>query len=73
MHEVDARNTYCPVPVMRLAAQIKKVEVGEVVRVLATDPGFRPDVELWCKGMKHELVSLAEEDKLLVAEVRRLR
>jgi tRNA 2-thiouridine synthesizing protein A len=70
--EIDARNTYCPIPVMRLAAQMKTLAIGDVVRVLATDPGFRPDVQVWCKGTRHTLESLVEENGVLVAEVRKM-
>ena len=74
IHEVDARNTFCPVPIIRLAAKIRTVKVGEKVRVLATDKGLVPDLNAWCKGTKHELLSLTEqEDGVLVAEVRRTR
>lgn len=71
--EVDARNTLCPVPIIKLAAAIKGVAVGDVVRVLATDPGFTPDIRAWCKGTKHELVELTQDGKLLTALIRRMK
>lgn len=70
---VDAKNTLCPVPIIRLAAAIKGVAVGECVRVYATDRGFRPDVTAWCKGTKHELVELGEAGGVLTAVIRRAR
>ena len=73
-HEVDARNTFCPVPIIRLAAKIRTVDIGETVRVLATDQGLIPDIKAWCKGTKHELLSLEEgEGGVLMAEVRKTR
>ncbi len=71
--EIDARNTFCPVPIMRLAARIKQVEIGDVIRVLATDPGFKPDLHAWLKGTRHELVSFTHVDKVLTAEIRKTR
>ncbi len=68
---VDARNTFCPIPIIRMAAQIKKVEVGEVVRVLATDFGLYPDLEAWSKGTKHEVVSISDDGKVITADIRR--
>jgi TusA-related sulfurtransferase len=70
---VDAQHTLCPVPIIRLAGAIKAVAVGDTVRVLATDRGFRPDVAAWCKGTRHELVALAEAGGVLTAVVRRTR
>lgn len=71
LHEVDARETFCPVPIMRLAKQIKAAAVGDVVRVRATDQGFEPDVRAWCKGTKHELLSLREHNGEFIAEIRK--
>ncbi len=70
---VDARGLLCPIPIMKLAAAIKKVDVGETVTVQATDMGFVPDVKAWCKGMKHELVRLEENAGVITSEIRRTR
>ena len=71
--EVDAKKTLCPVPIIKLAAAIKGIAVGATVRVEATDRGFTPDVKAWCKGTKHELVSLSEAGGVVTAEIRRTR
>jgi TusA-related sulfurtransferase len=73
IHEVDARNTLCPVPIIRLAAAIKTAALGDIVRVTATDFGFTPDVKAWCKGTKHELVRLEEQGGIITADVRRTK
>lgn len=70
---VDAKNTLCPMPIIKLAAAIKGVAVGDSVRVLATDRGFKPDVTAWCKGTKHELLELTESAGVLTAVIRRTR
>lgn len=71
--EIDAKNTLCPVPIIKLAAGIKTIAVGAVVRVTATDPGFSPDIKAWCKGTKHELLELKQEGKVLTADIRRTK
>lgn len=71
--EIDAKKTLCPVPIIKLAAAIKTVPVGAVVRVTATDMGFSPDIKAWCKGTKHELVELKQEGNVLTADIRRTK
>lgn len=71
--EIDAKNTLCPVPIIKLAAAIKTIPIGAVVRVTATDLGFSPDIKAWCKGTKHELLELRQEGKVLTADIRRTK
>ena len=53
---VDCLGLACPLPVVRLAKAIGAVEVGEVVELLADDPGARVDIPVWCRLKDHELV-----------------
>lgn len=71
--QIDARGLLCPIPIIKLAVAIKTVEVGDTVTVQATDMGFIPDIKAWCKGMKHELVSLDENAGVITSEIRRTK
>lgn len=54
---VDARGKPCPLPVIMLARSIKVVEAGDVIELLADDPGSPADVSAWCRMTGHELVT----------------
>ena len=54
---VDCLGLACPLPVVRLAKAIGEVEVGQVVELLADDPGARVDIPVWCRLKDHELVA----------------
>ena len=54
---VDARATSCPGPI--LAA--KKVPVGGVMEVLASDTGTLKDLPAWCKKMGHEFMGSVDD------------
>jgi TusA-related sulfurtransferase len=69
----DARGLLCPIPVIRLAARIQEVAVGGFVRLLADDPAAEEDVRHWCRGHRHEFVSVERDGALLSIRVRRLR
>jgi len=58
---VDARALSCPLPVIRAKKGIGEVQVGDVVEVLATDPGSMADFQAWTRSTGHELVK-AEHD-----------
>ena len=58
--EVDARGLRCPLPVIRLAEAAKDAAAGDLIIVLATDPGARHDIPAWCRMRNHELLEMTE-------------
>ncbi|MEO8431270.1 MAG: sulfurtransferase TusA family protein [Acidobacteriota bacterium] len=66
---VDARGTYCPIPVLRLAAALATRAPGARARLLATDPASRSDVEAYCAAGGARLLSADDDGKLLTFEV----
>ena len=53
---VDAQGLLCPEPVMLLHAAVRRLNPGEAVRLLATDPSTRRDVPNFCRFLDHELI-----------------
>jgi tRNA 2-thiouridine synthesizing protein A len=44
---VDARGKSCPLPIVLTAQAMKTLQTGQLVEVLATDPGSVKDFESW--------------------------
>ncbi len=61
--ELDARSLNCPLPILRCKKGLAEINSGEVLKVLATDPGSVKDFQAFCKQTGHELLSLEEEEK----------
>jgi tRNA 2-thiouridine synthesizing protein A len=59
--ELDARGLNCPLPILRAKKAINGLEAGEVLKIVATDPGSVKDFEAFCKQTGNELVSTAED------------
>ena len=59
---VDARGQSCPGPLVGLARALKDAERGDLLELLATDPGSRSDVPSWSKLTGNELLEATEED-----------
>ena len=53
---VDARGLSCPMPIVKTAQAITAMAAGQVLEVLATDPGSVKDFAAWSKTTGHELV-----------------
>ena len=55
-HQLDARGLNCPMPIVRTAQAIKGLASGELLEVLATDPGSVKDFAAWSRTTGHELI-----------------
>jgi tRNA 2-thiouridine synthesizing protein A len=55
-HTVDARGLNCPMPIVKTAMAIKPLAPGDLLEVLATDPGSVKDFAAWSRTTGNELV-----------------
>ena len=58
--EVDARGLNCPLPILRAKKMLAEMMPGQVVRVLATNPGSVKDFQAFAKQTGNELLSQGE-------------
>ncbi|WJW75149.1 sulfurtransferase TusA family protein [Thiohalobacter sp. IOR34] len=54
--ELDARGLNCPLPILRAKKSINALSSGQVLRIVATDPGSVKDFEAFCKQTGNELI-----------------
>ena len=59
---VDARGQSCPGPLVGLARALKGAQRGDLLELLATDPGSRSDVPSWAALTGNELLEASEQD-----------
>lgn len=59
---VDARGQACPGPLVTLAKALKDARRGDLLELLATDPGSKSDVPSWSAISGNELVEQSEAD-----------
>jgi tRNA 2-thiouridine synthesizing protein A len=59
--ELDARNLACPLPVLRAKKAIAELSSGQVLKLVATDPGSVKDFDAFCSQTGNELLSSTEQ------------
>jgi tRNA 2-thiouridine synthesizing protein A len=59
---VDAKGQSCPGPLVSLAKALREAEPGDLLELLATDPGSKSDVPSWAELSGNELVEHYEAD-----------
>jgi len=60
---LDCKGLMCPMPVIKTKKAIKKMDVGQILEMVATDLGAIPDMEAWAKQTEHDLLYGQEEEK----------
>ena len=68
---LDCSGMLCPLPVVKTSKAIKTLEVGQVLKMIATDPGAPPDMEAWSRQTGNELLRSMQEDGKFVFFIRR--
>ena len=59
--ELDASGLNCPLPILRAKKSLAAMEAGQVLRIVATDPGSVKDFEAFAKQTGNELLESGEE------------
>jgi TusA-related sulfurtransferase len=60
--ELDARGLNCPLPILRTKKSLNEMTSGQVLRVLATDPGSVRDFQAFSRQTGHELLASDTEE-----------
>ncbi|MHA1741253.1 MAG: sulfurtransferase TusA family protein [Candidatus Thorarchaeota archaeon] len=69
--EFDASGLRCPMPVLKLKKEIQKIDVGQVLKVIATDVGTKKDFPSWAERTGNEVLEMREEGDKIVWLIKR--
>jgi tRNA 2-thiouridine synthesizing protein A len=69
--ELDARGLNCPLPILRAKKSLNDMQSGQVLKIVATDPGSVKDFQAFAKQTGNELLSQADEGKEFVFFLKR--
>jgi tRNA 2-thiouridine synthesizing protein A len=60
--ELDTRDMYCPMPIVKLKKTTKTMEPGQIVKLVATNPGSTRDVPAWTNKTGAKTLESNEEN-----------
>jgi tRNA 2-thiouridine synthesizing protein A len=60
--EIDTRGLNCPLPILKAKKALSEMMSGEVLKVLATDPGSVRDFQAFARQTGNELVEQSKSD-----------
>ena len=64
--ELDARGLSCPLPILKTKKALNDLASGQVLKILATDPGSVKDMQAFANQTGNPLLSSTEENKTYV-------
>ena len=59
--EIDCRGLNCPLPILKTKKAVDGLSSGQVLKMLATDPGSVNDVQSWSKRTENTLIDHSED------------
>jgi len=64
---LDCSGLLCPMSIVKTSNAMKELGSGQILKVIATDAGYLPDVEAWSRQTGNLLLnSMAEDGKFVV-------
>jgi len=58
---LDCVGLYCPEPVFRTRQELDKLDVGQVLKVIADDPAAEEDIPRLVKRLEQQLIEMCKE------------
>ena len=68
---LDARDLFCPSPVLKAAEAMDELAPGQLLRIVANDPAAEEDIQRWAKRAGHTLLELSKNGRELTFLVRK--
>lgn len=60
---LDCIGQLCPVPILMTEEKMSDLKKGDILEVLFTDPGAKPDLVAWCRMEQHDLLEYQKEGR----------
>ena len=71
--KLDVRGMFCPSPALQTTVELSKMQIGEILTVLADDPAAEDDITELCHKRGHELLELKKNDKDLEFTIKKIK
>jgi tRNA 2-thiouridine synthesizing protein A len=69
--ELDTRGLNCPLPILKAKKALADMRSGDVLRIIATDPGSLRDFQAFARQTGNELVEQASHNNEFIHLLRR--
>ena len=71
--KLDVRGMFCPSPALQTTVELSKMQVGEILTVLADDPAAEDDIASWARRLGHEVVKMEKNGNEIRFEIKKIK
>lgn len=68
---LDCIGLFCPMPIVKTKEELDKMKSGDILEIIADDPGFEKDLPAWCKMTGNRFLEMRKENNLLKGYVQK--
>lgn len=72
MQELDTCGLDCPLPLLKAKQALNRMQSGETLRVLATDPGSQRDFRVFAEQSGHQLLESSKQNDIFCYVLKKL-
>ena len=70
---LDCTGLACPMPILKTKKAIDAMQVGQVLKMIATDPGSKPDIDAWTSKTGHELLASEQDGSTFIFYIKKAK
>lgn len=70
---LDCSGLACPMPILKTKKAVDSLQIGQILKMIATDPGSSADMDAWTKKTGHELVASENEGGKFIFYIKRTK
>ena len=70
---LDCSGMSCPMPILKTKKAIDALQIGQILKMIATDPGSTADMDAWTQKTGHELVASEQEGNKFIFFIKKTK
>ncbi len=70
-YSLDCSGQLCPAPILMTEEKLKELQKNEVLEVIFTDPGAKPDLIAWCEATGNRMLKITQKKEKGFATIRK--
>jgi tRNA 2-thiouridine synthesizing protein A len=70
---LDCSGMACPMPILKTKKAVDGLQLGQILKMIATDPGSTSDMEAWTKKTGHTLVASEQVDGKFIFYIKKAK
>jgi len=70
---LDTKGLNCPLPILKAKKALQGLQLGQVLEILATDPGSVADFQAFCRQTGNELMESSQDQNVYKFLIKRLK